>query len=75
MKEITSLSQQLSASAPERASPRPESAGKVDHRPLVSKLFGRMFGTAAVQAHSATFAHTEWQETVWQDTRSLPPRT
>jgi hypothetical protein len=41
--------------------------------PSVSRLFARMFGPAAVNAHDTPFEQTEWQETEWQETRSLPP--
>lgn len=47
-------------------------APRADKAPSVGKLFARMFGAGAADAHHNTFAQTEWMDTVWEETRSLP---
>lgn len=79
MNEPRSLSQQPPAS-PDTGGACPPAVVQVaepirsDGVPSVSRLFARMFGAAAANAHKATFAQTQWQETEWQDTRGQPPR-
>jgi hypothetical protein len=51
----------------------PEPALRPQKPPSVSRLFARMFGANAAEAHQTTFAKTEWLDTEWQDTRSPPP--
>ena len=47
-------------------------AARAEKLPSVGKLFARMFGAGAADAHSNTFAQTEWMDTVWEETRTLP---